>query len=440
MGNGSGLAPSTPAAAAPLPWLGQRHVLVLLVFLACVLGYTDRVNIAVVAVAMKEQYGWSQTDKGIVLSAFFAGYLLFMPVTGFLAARLGGRRVLGWSVIAWSAFTLLTPLSASVSFATLVATRVLMGMGEAAMFPAAYELFGRWVPLAERSRATARLISGIPVGTLVGLSGSGWLVRSYGWPAAFYVFGALGLGWALVWFLRVADDPAVDRRLTEAERSLLAASVAPAAAAATPALYRRLLLSLPTLALCTAHFATTWNVYVLISWLPSYFREVQHLTIAGAGLYAAAPWLAMFVAANLAAALSDRLVARGARVTRVRKFFECSGLVVSALMLLLTREATSADAAVACLCVAMAATGWATAGFAPGVLDVAPRHSGVLYSFSNTFATIPGVVGVAIAGWLVDVTGTYSSVFALAAGVGLGGALLFGIFFDARPVLGDERW
>ena len=89
MSDGSGPVRSSPEAEGAAPRFGQRHALVLLVFLACVLGYTDRVNIAVVAVAMKEQFGWSQTDKGIVLSAFFAGYLLFMPVTGFLAARFG---------------------------------------------------------------------------------------------------------------------------------------------------------------------------------------------------------------------------------------------------------------------------------------------------------------------------------------------------------------
>ena len=437
MSDGPALAPSSPPAAGTSLRFGERHALVLLVFLACVLGYTDRVNIAVVAVSMKEQFGWTQTGKGIVLSTFFAGYLLFMPVTGLLAARFGGKRVLGWSVLTWSLFTLLTPVAAGLSFGALILTRACMGIGEAAMFPAAYELFGRWIPAAERSRATARLISGIPIGTLVGLSGSGWLVKTHGWPAAVYVFGVLGLLWAAVWFARVTNEPGGSRRLTAGERSLLAPTTSQPPGSRMPADYRRLLLAKPTLALCVAHFATTWNLYVLISWLPSYFRDAQHLSIAGAGLYSAAPWLTMFIAANLAAALSDRLVARGTAVTRVRKFFECSGLVLSALLLLLTREARSPDAAVACLCVAMAATCWATAGFAPGVLDVAPRHSGVLYSFSNTFATIPGVVGVAIAGWLVDVTGTYSAVFALAAAVGVGAAVLFGLFFEARPIIGD---
>src|SRR5215471_8426548 len=92
--------------------LGRRRVVVGLTMLGCVIGYSDRVNISVAAVAMRERFGWSQAEKGLVLSAFFVGYLLFMFAAGLLAARHGGKRVLGVSVLAWSAFTLLTPLAA----------------------------------------------------------------------------------------------------------------------------------------------------------------------------------------------------------------------------------------------------------------------------------------------------------------------------------------
>lgn len=102
---------------------------------------------------MKDHFGWSQTQKGLVLAAFFVGYLSFMFVAGLLASRFGSKRVLGYSVLAWSIFTLLTPPAATVSIAVLVAGRIGMGVGEAGMFPAAMELFGRWVPTAERARA-----------------------------------------------------------------------------------------------------------------------------------------------------------------------------------------------------------------------------------------------------------------------------------------------
>ena len=71
----------------------------------------------------------------------------------------------------------------------------------------------------------------------------------------------------------------------------------------------------------------------------------------------------------------------------------------------------------------------------PSYLDVAPRHGAVVFGFGNTFATIPGIVGVAVTGWLVDVTGTYSAAFALAAIVSAAGALIFGLLFDAHPII-----
>jgi MFS family permease len=68
----------------------------------------------------------------------------------------------------------------------------------------------------------------------------------------------------------------------------------------------------------------------------------------------------------------------------------------------------------------------------PGNLDIAPRHGAVMVGFSNTIGQIPGIVGVAVTGWLIDVTGTYSAAFVLATAVSALGALVFGCLFNAR--------
>lgn len=412
----------------------RRTLIVALSFIASMLAYTDRVNLSVAAVAMREQYGWSQTQKGFVLSAFFIGYLVFMFIGALLAARLGGKRVLGWSVVLWSAFTMATPVAAGCSMPVLIAARIGMGVGEAAMFPAAYELFGRWIPAGERARGAAWLLSGIPVGTLVGLTASGWLVANHGWPSAFYVFGVAGLVWAVAWFRWVENDPAKDPRVGAAERALLAGAEVPASRLGSRE-YRRLLLSAPAASIAIAHFATTWNLYVLIAWLPSYFRDALGVGIADAALFSAVPWLTMFASSNVAAAIADRLIVRGVGVTFVRKLMQTVSLVGCPALLLVMRGVHSAQSALALLCVAMAALGCSNAGFAPAMLDIAPRHSAVLYGFSNTFATLPGIIGVAAIGWLVDVTGTYSAGLVLTAGVGFAGALAFALLFRARPLV-----
>ena len=412
----------------------RRHVVVGLTFLGCIIAYTDRVNISVAAIAMKEHLGWSQTQKGFVLAAFFVGYLLFMFVAGLLANRFGGKRVLGCSVLAWSIFTVLTPPAATLSIAVLIAARIAMGVGEAGVFPATYELFGRWVPPTERARAVAFMLSGVPVGTLIGLMGSGWLVQRYGWAVPFYVFGAIGFLWLIPWFQQVDNDLTADPRLGTEEREPLQAARSTTDMGDRAPL-RRLLPRAPVTAIVAGHVAHNWTLYVLLSWLPSYFRDVQGLSIAHSGLFSAAPWLTMFVAYNLAGPVSDWMTQRGVGVTITRKLMFCAGLIVSAGFLLALHQAHSPPAALALLCVATGALACAAAGFMPSYLDVAPRHGAVVFGFGNTFATIPGIVGVAVTGWLVDVTGTYSAAFALAAIVSAAGALIFGLLFDARPII-----
>ncbi|MGR8950238.1 MAG: MFS transporter, partial [Gammaproteobacteria bacterium] len=154
----------------------QRYNIVTLCVIAVFICYIDRVNISVAAIAMQEELGWSNKTKGIVLSSFFVGYMLFMAPSGWISNRLGGKIVLGIAVVWWSIFTILTPMAALVSLPVLIATRILMGMGEAATFPAAYSLYGRWIPRTERSRAVSLLIGGIPLGTLFALTTTGWLI------------------------------------------------------------------------------------------------------------------------------------------------------------------------------------------------------------------------------------------------------------------------
>lgn len=144
-------APSDAASAAP----SRAGPVVLLCFAAVLISYLDRTNISVAAIAMQEDLGWDEATKGIVLSSFFVGYVLLQVVAGTLANRFGGRIVLGAAVLWWSAFTALTPPAAAASFGLLIAARIALGLGEAAVFPGSINMIGRWVPAAQRSRAVA---------------------------------------------------------------------------------------------------------------------------------------------------------------------------------------------------------------------------------------------------------------------------------------------
>lgn len=400
-------------------WL-KYHTVVLLLFAAVFISYIDRTNISVAAIAMQEELGWTETDKGGVLSSFFVGYLVLMVVSGALANRYGGKLVLGIAVIWWSLFTILTPPAALVSMSALIAARIALGLGEAAVFPASINMIGRWVPAEHRSRATALCVSAISLGTVFALPATGWIVKSYGWHTPFYVFGVIGLVWAVAWYLLVPDGSAPEA----------AKDPAPVQRAIP---WRRLLGTPAVWAIIVTHFCHNWSLYLLLAWMPSYFKTTFGVSLASAGLLSAAPWLVSFVMANVAGAWADRMLRAGRSAGFVRKLLQTIALVGGGVFLLQLPGAATPTAAVVLMSCAAGAFAFCMAGFAPNCFDIAPKYADVIWGISNTAATIPGIVGVFITGWLVDRTGSYTAPFLVTAGISLFGAAFYLAFGSGKP-------
>lgn len=405
---------------APARWPAWKpwHTVVLLCAAAVFISYIDRTNISVAAIPMQEQFGWTETTKGYVLSSFFVGYLVFMAASGALANRFGGKVVLGAAVLWWSLFTALTPPAALLSFPALIATRIALGVGEAAVFPASINMVGRWVPVANRTRAVAFFSSGLSIGTMVSLPMTGWLVREQGWPMPFYAFGALGLVWALFWFTRVGAGRGPD------------VEAPPATARQIP--WGKLLRSSAVWAIFVNHFCSNWALYVLLAWLPSYFKATFGVSLANAGLLSGAPWAAYFVCGNFGGWVSDRLLARGKSATFVRKLMQVSSVTGSAFFLSMLQFAPTATVAMLLVCGAAGILSLCLSGFASNPFDVAPRYADVVWGISNTGGTLPGIIGVAVTGWLLDRTGSYNAPFLLTAAVGLLGAVVFLIYGSGK--------
>ncbi len=410
-----------------------RHSLVLASFFALFIAYLDRVNISVAAIAMQETLGWSETEKGFVLSSFFIGYMAAQILGGVLADKYGGKRVLIWSMVAWSIFTILTPIAASASFFALILIRIGLGLGEAPLSPAVLSLFGRWIPENERSRAVSIYSSAAIAGTIAALLVTGFTVARFGWQSVFYVFGGAGLIYAL-WLNRtIHESPDLHPNVSSSERALLAGSVISEDRAPIP---WKTIWSLPAIwALLVTFFCTSWSLYVFMSWMPSYFTSVHGLDIGSAGIYTMAPWAAMFVMMNVAGWIADGLISRRWNITTVRKMMQTIGLLGSAAFLLVTRFVTTPEMALLSLCGALGLLAFAYSGSAPNVLDIAPRFGGVVFGVMNTLGTLPGIIGVATAGWLVDTTGSYDSVLLLAASVSVFGAVVYIVFGSAKQLI-----
>ena len=409
----------------------RRFTVVALSFAAVFICYMDRVNISVAIIPMAKQLAWDPKTQGYVLSAFFLGYFLTQVVGGRLADRFGGKVVLGVGVLWWSAFTMLTPIAAYAGLAALIVARIGMGFGEGVTFPSIYSLFGRWVPQAETSRSVGIVFSAIPLGSVFALLATPFLVIRFGWPWAFYSFGAIGVAWWLVWHWKVASHPSAHRDIAEHEKQLIARETAPIERA-TPPPWSKLLSSPAVWAIVVCHFCNNWGGYVLLAWGPTYITQALGVDYAKVGLFAMIPSLVSFLFLNVSGNVTDRLIARGHDKTRVRKAMQSIGFGGSAVCLTGLGYIHDATLAITLMTVASIIGAFASSGFAVNHLDLAPRHAGVLMGISNTAATIPGFVGVSVSGWILQITGSWALVFQVAAALYVFGMLFYLFFASAR--------
>jgi ACS family sodium-dependent inorganic phosphate cotransporter len=410
-------------------WPARRTV-VLLAFLAVVVCYLDRVNLSVAIIPMAAELGWNLETQGRVLSAFFVGYLILQIAGGRLADRVGGKVVLGAGVLLWSCFTILTPLAAFAGLVPLLLARIGLGLGEAVTFPSIYTIFARWVPLVERSRAVGVTNSGIPLGTIAGLLITPYIVKVFGWPWAFYLFGGFGLLWFLLWQRGVTSSPADHPRVTREELAVIDAGTGRLASSSPP--WKALFTNAAVWALIVAHFCNNWSLYVLLSWLPTFVNKGLGVNYAAVGVFTMMPHIASFVFFNLAGSVADRLIARGMDVGGVRKLMMTIAFGGLGVALLVVGYVHTAWMAIAIMSAGTALGSFVVGGFSVNHMDIAPRHAGTLMGVTNTAGTIPGVVGVYVTGVILQATGSWTLVFQLTAAVTIAGLVVFLLFGSGR--------
>ncbi|KAK7475883.1 hypothetical protein BaRGS_00032851, partial [Batillaria attramentaria] len=185
-------------------------------------------NNASTSAASTGEFDWDENTQAVILGAFFYGYVVTQVPGGWLAGRFGGKKLFGFGVLCTSLLTLVTPVAARAGVPYFIAVRVLEGIGEAVTFPAMHAMWGVWAPIYERSRLVAIPLSGSQLGTVFAMPLSGLLCQygfAGGWPSVFYVFGALGCVWFVVWMVLVHDSPSQHPRISAGERRFIEQSI-----------------------------------------------------------------------------------------------------------------------------------------------------------------------------------------------------------------------
>ncbi|XP_068220663.1 putative inorganic phosphate cotransporter isoform X1 [Palaemon carinicauda] len=436
---------------------GARHTLVFLGFLGISCVYAMRVNLSVAIVAMvKSQpknntnssessdvcrlpdgydpsddaniegdFEWNEATQGMILGSFFYGYILTNVLGGWASERIGGKMVYGLGIVITALLTILSPLCAEWSTGLFIAVRVLEGAAEGVTFPAVHHMLARWVPLTERARFTAFVYAGCQFGTVITMPISGWLCDTDflgGWPSVFYIFGALGLVWGVVWFLMISDHPETHLRISEREKNYIMESCGTKQGKAPPIPLKAIFTSMPFWAIMVVHFGQNWGFFTLLTELPTYLKNIQHFDMKSNGLLSALPYFTMWVVSLLYSQLIDRLYASGKistlAVRRISMIIGIYGPMVSLIAMCFVD--CNEVLAIVVLCLAVGSNGAVYCGYMCSHQDLAPNFAGVLMGFTNTVSNIPGFIAPSIIGLIIKNNQTltaWRTVFLIAAGV-----------------------
>lgn len=383
-------------------------LLVGLLAAAVFLSYVDRGLLAVAGPLLKDELGLSATAFGLAVSSFFWVYAPGQLLCGWMCDRFPVQRLFGGGVGVWGVATALTAVAGGV--VSLVATRLLLGLGQSFIFPGSSKMLAQHCRPEQRGAANGAIMAGLAVGQATGALVGGLIMAAFGWRAMCVILGLATLIWLWPWRL---------------VRNLEARVVATTTASAVP--LGELLSRWALWSSALAHFCNNYGFYFLITWLPLYLVTERGVSIEYMAVLTGLTFAVQGAAALGFGAWSDRLMARGVGEASVRKTMIVTANIAKAVGIAGIAFARS-DAAVAAWLIAVALATGATSvqNFAIPQTFAGPRAAGRWVGVQNFGGNLAGIIGPVVTGLLVDSTDNYQIAFILAAAMTLGSALFWG--------------
>jgi len=407
---------STPTTAATGAIPRRRWGIAVLLGFGILVSYFDRVNLSVSKDALYEAFGISAVTFGFLSSAYNWPYMLLQLPSGLLLDRFGVRRVGMVSTFIWTLASFAA--AGSVGVASLFGARILLGIGEAPTFPGTAKATAYWFPKDERSLATATFDSMAKFSSAIGIPLLGLVLLHSGWRANFALTGAISVVY-LALFFACYRNPSADLKLSEVERAYIrngGAQPEDPVRAAAGAPLRYLITRRKVLGLALGYGSYNYVFYLLLTWLPSYLAEAQHLDLRRSFFYTAVPWLSATIAELVVGGwLVDALIQRGWNATRVRQTILVGG---TSLGLGIFGVAYSHSAQSAVFWIALSITGLSIAapvGWSmPGL--IAPRESvGTIGGIMNLSNQLSGIAAPIVTGFVVAATKEFEWAFLVAS-------------------------
>jgi MFS transporter, ACS family, tartrate transporter len=199
------------------------------IFLLYIVAFLDRINIAFASITMNRELAIARGQYGLLVGIFFLGYFLFEIPSNLLLHRIGARIWIARILITWGLVAALAGLAENVR--QLYALRFTLGVAEAGFAPGMLLYLGYWFPRADRARAVALYLSGMPIATVLGAPLSGLILDHVHWAGLsswrwlLILEGAPAVVLGAVTYFVLPDRPEQARFLAPEERHWLCAEL-----------------------------------------------------------------------------------------------------------------------------------------------------------------------------------------------------------------------
>jgi ACS family D-galactonate transporter-like MFS transporter len=409
-----------------------RFGILALISVATLINYLDRSVMGVANHDIVTELHISPAVMGIILSAFGWTYAVAQIPGGMLLDKIGTRITYALSLGLWSLSTMLHGFMSSV--AGLMSARLALGIAEAPCFPANSRIMSTWFPQRERARATGVYTVGEYIGLGLLIPVLSWMILHWGWRSLFFAVGALGIGFAFV-FYAFYRDPRDSSAVNQAELDLIAADGGVTDGGAKRAFnwndIGKLLKKRQIVGASLAQFCSNSTLVFFLTWFPKYLVDARHMTFIKSGWVVSLPYIAAAAGVMLGGVASDWLIKRTGSPSIGRKLPIITGLLMCATMIG-ANYVSSNSAVITIMSIAFFGQGMAGLGWTL-LSDVAPKSMlGLTGGIFNLCANMASIVTPLVIGFVVSATHSFYGGLAYVGALGLIGAASY--IFIVGPV------
>lgn len=432
------------AVASSNPFKKYQVITVSLLLVIGIINYVDRSALSIANTSIQRDMGITPSQMGILLSAFSLAYALAQLPLGVIIDRLGSKISLGAALLGWSVAQ--TASGLINTFSAFIGLRIVLGIGEAPMFPSAAKALSEWFEAEKRGTPTGIVLSSTCIGPCIAPPLLTLLMVNWGWRGMFIATGVFGIVIAACWFAFykskerfLAELPAEEReRLLATQVQRQPAVTAMPSVKAQLSAWAELFQHKSTWGAVLGFMGVIYMLWLHLTWLPGYFEREHGLSLYQTAWIVSLAYVFGALGTIVAGRFCDRLVKNGATVLGSRKLVVVCALFSAAAFTIPLSLGSGFILSVVLLCGALfsvnmaSSTAWMIANT---VVD--SRRVASFGSIQNFGGYLAGSVAPIVTGFSIQQSGSFASAFLISAAVASVAAMAY-VLLLKLPISTDK--